>query len=393
MSDKEFQEHRYDRRKLFINNIEHSFRKLNQRHRKVSSVKWIVYPDDPLKLTWDFVIFVLTFYSITVIPYKIAFWEDDTDTTESVDLIINYFFFLDVLVNFLTAYESSDFKIETDYRLIAVNYLKTWFVPDLLSCLPFELIFTSMTTKLLKMIRVIKLARILKLLKSKQLSLINKLSLVAFGEEKLIIGLCSVTVICHLFACLWYGFARMGENSWVDVDPVQEGAYLASLYFVVTTVTTVGFGDILPTNDKERVICLVIILFGVFLYSYIIGSITAIMTKSIKRNEIVNKKLDSLYSLSKELKMSNGLLKRLVHTIRNHNRYVNSYTELLEALPKKISEKLYCLIYKDVIMSNEFFNNMNIGFIYKIARELIPYIVKEYEFVYKIGRGCDASKI
>ena len=47
----------------------------------------------------------------------------------------------------------------------------------------------------------------------------------------------------------------------------QERAYLLSLYFTITTVATVGLGDITPKTTGEKVYVCIFILFGVWVYT------------------------------------------------------------------------------------------------------------------------------
>ena len=42
-------------------------------------------------------------------------------------------------------------------------------------------------------------------------------------------------------------------------------------------MTTIGYGDITPRNNLERGMCILVMIAGVFIYSYIIGSITSMM--------------------------------------------------------------------------------------------------------------------
>ena len=51
--------------------------------------------------------------------------------------------------------------------------------------------------------------------------------------------------------------------------------YIACLYYVVQTVLTVGYGDMTPLTTSEKVSCTFIMLFGVFIYSLMIGNITS----------------------------------------------------------------------------------------------------------------------
>lgn len=52
--------------------------------------------------------------------------------------------------------------------------------------------------------------------------------------------------------------------------PIEE-KILRSFYFALTTLSTIGFGDFYPTSDGERILGSFVILFGVALFSIIIG--------------------------------------------------------------------------------------------------------------------------
>jgi len=50
-------------------------------------------------------------------------------------------------------------------------------------------------------------------------------------------------------------------------------------YFTFTTLSTVGFGDFNPKSDGERVLTIVILLFGVAIFSYIMGNFISILIR------------------------------------------------------------------------------------------------------------------
>jgi hypothetical protein len=64
--------------------------------------------------------------------------------------------------------------------------------------------------------------------------------------------------------------------------------YSISLYWAVTTLTTVGYGDITAHSITEMVICCIVMIIGVFLYSYTIGSITNLLTNIDSRKAKLN---------------------------------------------------------------------------------------------------------
>jgi hypothetical protein len=55
------------------------------------------------------------------------------------------------------------------------------------------------------------------------------------------------------------------------------GKYAISLYWAFTTMTTVGFGDIVGTTATEYMVALFGMLVGASVFGYVIGNVTAIM--------------------------------------------------------------------------------------------------------------------
>ena len=53
------------------------------------------------------------------------------------------------------------------------------------------------------------------------------------------------------------------------------------LYFAVTSLSTVGFGDYYPITDEERILISFILLFGVMIFSYIMNQLTNVLTDTI----------------------------------------------------------------------------------------------------------------
>jgi voltage-gated potassium channel Kch len=54
--------------------------------------------------------------------------------------------------------------------------------------------------------------------------------------------------------------------------------YLAGLYFAITTLTTVGYGDISAGTTGEYIICILWMMFGVGFYSLLAGTLSSVLT-------------------------------------------------------------------------------------------------------------------
>jgi voltage-gated potassium channel Kch len=53
--------------------------------------------------------------------------------------------------------------------------------------------------------------------------------------------------------------------------------YIMAIYFTITTMTTVGYGDISPNTTVEMVFGISIMVIGVLVFTFISGSLSSII--------------------------------------------------------------------------------------------------------------------
>ena len=92
------------------------------------------------KTVWDWMILALTFYTAITVPYNTAFKNKTMDQVPLlvIDSIVDVVFFIDIILNFHTTFVGASGEVISDPKIIRMNYLKSWFVIDLLSCLPYD---------------------------------------------------------------------------------------------------------------------------------------------------------------------------------------------------------------------------------------------------------------
>ena len=111
-----------------------------------NSKKKILYPDDPFRKKWDLFITLLLLFTCTATPYRIAVEETTTDIDVAwaiIDNLVDFFFFIDIILNFFMAYYNSEYKLIEDRRTIAISYLKSWFIIDVIAILPIDYILRT----------------------------------------------------------------------------------------------------------------------------------------------------------------------------------------------------------------------------------------------------------
>ena len=134
----------------------------------------IILPTSRVRMVWNLIVFFLLMYTATLVPYMTIFIDNPgKGFIFYFDIIVDILYIVDLVLNFFMAYEDADKKLETRFRYIAVNYLRSWFFLDFLSCIPFQYIEIDSSGeggvgdlgKILKLPRMYKMIKILRLFK------------------------------------------------------------------------------------------------------------------------------------------------------------------------------------------------------------------------------------
>jgi predicted membrane protein len=141
--------------------------------------------------------------------------------------------------------------------------------------------------RLYKAAKLLRLIKLLKLAKDREkISMILTDNLrIERGTERLLLFLMTLGIVGHLVACIWIFSAKVIENShranWIYDNQMQDfdnfELYIAAYYFTVTTITTVGYGDITATQTQERLVAILLMIFGVVAFSFATGTLSSIL--------------------------------------------------------------------------------------------------------------------
>ncbi|MFC2094198.1 ion transporter [Bacteroidota bacterium] len=248
----------------------------------------LIQEDSKFRLSWDIFILILVLITCIIIPFQLAFAKSFFYTVTFLIYILDLLFILDIYLNFNTSFKRQGVE-EKDRRIISKKYLKFNFYVDLLAVIPFELILLGNTdleflnVKLFLLLRIFRLFRIIKLF-----AIFNRWEKFIWtnsGYLRIIKFGISVIIFIHIITCAWLLLPSLigyPENSWIVQQAITGSdnftKYIRSLYWTITTMTTVGYGDITPNINSEYLFTSAVMLMGASLYAIIIGNIAGLFS-------------------------------------------------------------------------------------------------------------------
>ncbi|OMJ92857.1 hypothetical protein SteCoe_4307 [Stentor coeruleus] len=349
----------------------------SSKYKTSHNTKFLILPESKVKILWEFFMSMAYFYASIFIPLDLTFEELSSGIWAKFIFATDALFFMDLLLAFNTAIILKNREIVTERKEIALRYLKTWFALDLISCFPFEIVayITSMRSnsynnffRIIRFARIYRISKLLKLLKRFRPSL-NSIKVSSSDSLKnAIVNFVYFWFIfmlsVHIFGCIWYYIGNIHENSMISWreryrinDLALSDKYLASIYYVFLTLTTVGYGDIIPTNNTEKLFTVIMMFFGVFLYSFTVSSIITIISSNVSQELELKHKLSVIKELAFHSEFPLDLTKKIKDSLKQKSLFThliynnildeisklssNLRTELLEHIHRQITDGLF----------------------------------------------------
>ncbi|XP_047457799.1 potassium voltage-gated channel subfamily H member 7-like [Mugil cephalus] len=272
--------------------------------------KFTILHYSPFKAVWDWLILLLVIYTAILTPYSAAFLLNDQEEQKRrecgyscsplnvVDLIVDIMFIIDILINFRTTYVNQNEEVVSHPAKIAIHYFKGWFLIDMVAAIPFDLlIFGSGSDETTTLIGLLKTARLLRLVRvARKLDRYSE-----YGAAVLMLLMCIFALIAHWLACIWYAIGNVEKPylehkiGWLDnlgvsigkrynysdpgSGPSIKDKYVTALYFTFSSLTSVGFGNVSPNTNSEKIFSICVMLIGSLMYASIFGNVSAIIQR------------------------------------------------------------------------------------------------------------------
>ncbi|MCE9500184.1 MAG: cyclic nucleotide-binding domain-containing protein [Leptospira sp.] len=267
------------------------------------------------------------------------------------------------------------------------------FYLDILTAVPLELLIAHelipasfSVFALLRLIRVIRILRVFrlfdlaKILRSWDLNefhdtLLTKLTYFGFW----------IILTAHWIACCWIalGFS------------VEEGTkihlYVRSLYWAITTLTTIGYGDITAKTTVQTLFSIFVELLGAGLYGYVIGSIASLIAnRDISKSKFSEKmaRLDSFMEYKKiPQDLKNKISDYFIYLWETKRGY--DETIITDGLPSALKMKVSLYLNREVFDKVPLFHNASEHIISKLVFNLKPVVCTPGEYIFEEGEIGD----
>ncbi|KAK2998532.1 hypothetical protein RJ639_024571 [Escallonia herrerae] len=343
----------------------------------------VIHPNNRWYHVWEKFILLWAVYSSFFTPMEFGFFRGLPKNLFFLDIAGQIAFLFDIALQFFVAYrDRQTYRMVYKRTPIALRYLKSYFILDLLSCMPWDIIYKACGHKeelrYFLWIRLIRVRKVFDFFQNMEKDIrINYL----FSR---IVKLIAVELYCtHTAACIfyylattlppeqegytWIGSLKMGDYTYSNFREIEIGKrYTTSLYFAIVTMATVGYGDIHAVNLREMIFIMVFVSFDMVLGAYLIGNITALIVKGSKTERYRDKMTDLMKYMNR-----NKLGRDVRNQIKGHLRlqYESSCTDaaVLQDIPISIRAKISQTLYRSYIQDVSVFKGCSSEFINQIV--------------------------
>ena len=410
-------------------NLLHRYRKLNRvknlydsndddESEEEEEDEFVINPESYAIAIFDFfIIYFFLYYFITTTIYLCVdkcFCSSNKHITFS-DLMLflnDIICIIDLFLSFFRSYYNYNFKLVKSNKLIIKYYLKYDFFFDLLSAIPifsinkyncykkefqekcykYEMPKNFVVLKILSLLKSSKVKKILGRKKNQALDRFIELISDNYTIERIFIIFISTLKyigIFHFFVCLHIFIGNHSYSNWLILTQAENKPffyqYITSLYFILTTLTTVGYGDIICQSLLERIFQIIILAIGSVLYPYAVSSIGNLIKNDSNAKIKQQNNLTMLENIRRDYpNISFKLYNKIFQYLESKSSSLEKYdtNSLIESLPFSLKNHILFTMYKSQITNFKFFKrNNNSVFIAEVLNNFIPSIARKNEFL------------
>ena len=366
----------------------------NESDEEVEPIGYLINPETNIFFIYDLLIALGVLYSLVYTPYELAscfciFIKNKNIIITGINIFIDFLFLIDLILNFFLEYYSkeNDILVKINAKM-GCNYISGWFFIDFLASLPINIYsffyckkypnYIGHTYEIGKKIDILILFKYLKALKVFEILSREKNQFITKIKEKysdnIILGnifyilnnILFVLFSLHIISCIYIFIGKHTYPGWIFTNDFQNHSfsklYIISIYYITTTLTTVGYGDISSDSLVEICFRLILITVGIIGYSWIISSISNGINKENFASINFNNECQILEDIRISYKkLPYSLYLNIINHLKQKHFYQKKYDKnlLINNLPYSLKNNLIFSMYKISLEKFDFFKNIS----------------------------------
>ncbi len=373
---------------------------------------FFIKPESTFIIFFDFLITISSVYYLIYIPYFLGSNKIFCINNKGyfLDIFIDVIYIFDLILPFFVAFYNFDEILKTHFKDRCINYLTGWFFLDLIEAIPLRTIFKLFDKKckqelflinpyqpeyhyLLLVFRMFKIFKVLS--KNKFLDYISKLlnNIEYFSNYLTLYSSIAIfSLALHIVSNIFIFIGNNEFPGWISLfgynnDPYIK-LYLVAIYYTITTLTTVGYGDLYCATKSEKIFGMFMEVVGIFAYSWALTSVSNYVKVLNEKTEEYEKNLQILEEIKLTYpKLSDDLYDRICRYLKyKQDKEQLDKNIIIECLPVNLSNLLVYEMYKPIIDNFIFFKSFdNVDFIVKVILNFKPIIAMRNDILIKEG--------
>ena len=350
----------------------------------------LIAHNNPARVAWNVLILCAILAFLFIITYQVIF---RTFSGGVFYYILNGLFIVDIGMNFITKVKVGHIHLQNPTE-IRQHYMGSWFAIDALAAFPFEIVllaafggiptephaFTAfLLMQSLTLVKLLKVGRIFKELQAALDVIPAVWRLTLFGYW--------LAASVHLMVIGWILIGATEQSR----PPFDQ--YLRGVYWAVTTIATIGYGDYTADHNSNKQIAYSIIveLFGVGMFSYVIANVSSLVSNLDIARATYQRKLEEVNAYMRAQRLPLEMQER----VRDYYSYLWTkqkgvdVSDVLENMPQGLSQEILMFLNRDVLSRVSIFKNANELFLNESVRLMKPQIFLPGEYIIRQGEYAD----
>ena len=294
------------------------------------------------------------------------------ETVASVIFVVDALFVLNTAV----AHEMGGRLLTARQEILRHYYNSGALWVDLLSSFPYDLVVPNFYVE-----RVVRHFRLFKILRFSTLFSIENTGLMSpqqvvfyFRIVPLFLNAIYCVFVMHTFSIIWL---------WLQDE---EYGYLDAVYFILYTLTTVGYGDPDVNTDGQKGYACLLLVVGACLNGLTVGYLTAFIMRSDIYGDKVDKMRQTLAVL-RHFKVPSSLQEEILsyqYHVLDHNLGV-AYTDVIAGLPPTMQQQVSLYMRVRLVTQVPMFSVCELSVQIALAQSLNNIVVPPEEYIMVAG--------